>query len=299
MSSPPEIKDPSPPRRDFLKTLGAAALVLPLDSALARLASPDEPLSPLATFDPIPATSDDDLVLPDGFTYDVVMKWGDTFTTSGERFGFNNDFIGVFPLAGNDEALLWINHEYVSLATVSGSIDLYGQTFRMLRGHVPTVRDYKRDVGGSVLRVRRDAATGAWTPVLRDPLNRRVTAFTACRVDGPAAPLMKVGVVEGTFENCAGGVTPGTALSCEENIHLRVPEETDTRGRYRGGGSTCPAATTAGSWRSIPTIPGRRPSSTPPSAASGTRAWACVPSPASPSPATWATTASAGTCGSS
>ena len=182
--------------------------MLPLESALARLASPDEPLSPLATFDPIPASSDDDLVLPDGFTYDVVMKWGDTFTTSGERFGFNNDFIGVFPLAGNDEALLWINHEYVSLATVSGSIDLYGQTFRMLRGHVPTVRDYKRDVGGSVLRVQRDAATGAWTPVLRDPLNRRVNAFTACRVDGPASRLMKVGVVEGTFENCAGG-SPG------------------------------------------------------------------------------------------
>jgi uncharacterized protein len=238
VSSPPEIKTPESPRRDFLKTLGAAALVLPLESALARLASPDEPLSPLATFDAIPASSDDDLVLPDGFTYDVVMKWGDTFTRSGDRFGFNNDFIGVFPLGGDNDALLWINHEYVSLATVSGSIDLYGQTFRMLRGHLPTVRDYKRDVGGSVLRVQRDAATGAWTPVLRDPLNRRVNAFTACRVDGPASRLMKVGVVEGTFENCAGAVTPwGTALSCEENIHLRVPEETDTRGRYHSGGS--------------------------------------------------------------
>ena len=111
----------------------------------------------------------DDLVLPDGFTYDVVIKWGDTFTASGDRFGFNNDFIGVFPLGGDDDALLWINHEYVSLATVSGNVDLYGQTFRMLRGHVPTVRDYKRDVGGSVVRVRRDGATGAWTPVLRDP----------------------------------------------------------------------------------------------------------------------------------
>jgi uncharacterized protein len=74
--------------------------------------------------------------------------------------------------------------------------------------------------------------------VLRDPLNRRVTAFTTCRVDGPAARLMKVGVVEGTFENCAGGVTPwGTALSCEENFQARVPEEVDTRGRYRRGGS--------------------------------------------------------------
>jgi uncharacterized protein len=224
-------------RRSFLRTLGAAALVLPLESALARLASPEAPLSPLATFEAIPASQDDDLVLPGGFTYDVVIKWGDTFTTSGEQFGYNNDFIGVFPLASEDDALLWINHEYVSLASTTGNTDLYGQTFRMLRGYAPTVRDYKRDVGGSVVRVRRDAVTGAWTPVIRDRRNRRVTAFTPCRVDGPAARLMRRGVVEGTFDNCAGGVTPwGTALSCEENIQGRVPEQTDTRGRYRRGG---------------------------------------------------------------
>lgn len=170
-------------RRSFLRTLGAAALVLPLESALARLASPEEPLSPLATFEAIPASQDDDVVLPDGFTYDVVIKWGDTFTASGERFGYNND------------------------------------------------------VGGSVVRVRRDGATGAWAPVLRDRLNRRITAFTPCLVDGPATPLMRRALVEGTFDNCAGGMTPwGTALSCEENIQARVPEEVDTRGRYRRGG---------------------------------------------------------------
>ncbi|HEV7501737.1 MAG TPA: alkaline phosphatase PhoX, partial [Vicinamibacteria bacterium] len=225
-------------RRAFLRSLSAAAaLVLPLETALARLASPDEPLSALARFEPIAATDADDLVLPEGFVYDVVIKWGDTFTKSGDRFGFNNDFIGVFPVDSADDALLWINHEYVSLATTTGNVDLYGQTFRMLRGQVPSVRDYKRDVGGSVVRVRRDGASGAWAPVLRDPLNRRVDAFTPCRVDGPAAPLMRVGVVEGTFDNCAGSVTPwGTALSCEENIQARVPDQVDTRGRYRRGG---------------------------------------------------------------
>jgi secreted PhoX family phosphatase len=229
-------EEPALERRAFLKTLGAAALVLPLESALAGLASPDEPSSTLASFEAISPTDADDVVLPDGFTYDVVLKWGDAFTAAGEEFGYNNDFIGVFPLGADGEALLWINHEYVSLATTTGNVDLYGQSFRRLRAHAPTVRDYKRDVGGSVVRVRRDAS-GAWRPVLRDRLNRRVTAFTRCRIDGPAAFLMRTALVEGTFDNCAGGVTPwDTALSCEENFQARVPEEVDTRGRYRRGG---------------------------------------------------------------
>ncbi len=235
---------PQPERRAFLKTLGAAALVLPLETALGRLASPDQPPSPLAEFEPIAATDRDELVLPDGFTYDVVIKWGDTFTRHGDRFGFNNDFIGVFPLGADDDVLLWVNHEYVSLPPAVRRVDLYGQTFdlyeqtfRMLRGHQPSLNDQKRDVGGSVVRVRRDPVSGGWSALLRDPHNRRVDAFTRCRVDGPAAPLMRVALVEGTFDNCAGGVTPwGTVLSCEENIHLRVPEAVDTRGRFHRGG---------------------------------------------------------------
>jgi len=224
-------------RRGFLRKLGAAALVMPLESALGPLASLGAPFSPLALFEPIAATDADDVVVPAGFTYDVVIKWGDTFTRSGERFGVNNDFIGVFAMASLDEALLFVNHEYVSLATTTGNVDLYGQSFRMLRGFAPRVRDYKLDVGASVVRVRRDGATGAWTPVLRDRLNRRINAFTPCRVDGPAASLMRASTVEGTFDNCAGGITPwGTALTCEENIQVRVPEEVDTRGRFRRGG---------------------------------------------------------------
>ena len=86
-----------------------------------------------------PTSQDDDLVLPAGFTYDVVIKWGDAFTTGGERFGYNNDFIGVFPLAADDDLLLWINHEYVSLPTANGNVDLYGETFRMLRGFWPSL----------------------------------------------------------------------------------------------------------------------------------------------------------------
>lgn len=232
-------------RRALIKGLFGAALLPPLDPVLGGLAWPG-PLqappvaaaeSPFARFDPIAASDADDVVLPDGFVYDVVMKWGDAFTASGRTFGYNNDYIGVFELGGPEEALLVVNHEYVSLA-FGGDAALYPQTFEMLRGRRPTLADYKLDVGLSVLRVRRDGGSGAWVPVLGDPLNRRVDAHTPCRYDGPASSLIGQEVIEGTFENCSGQVTPwGTALSCEENFQARVPELVDAKGRSVRGGS--------------------------------------------------------------
>jgi hypothetical protein len=233
-------------RRALLKGLFGAALLPPIDPVLSRLAWPDplrpqvpveEATSPFARFDPIPATDVDDLVLPDGFTYDVVLKWGDVFTASGRPFGYNNDYIGVFALGGPEEALLVVNHEYVSLA-YAGDAALYPQTFEMLHGRMPTVDDYKTDVGVSVVRVRRDGTSGAWVPVLGDPLNRRIDAHSPCRYDGPASPLIGQEAIEGTFDNCSGQVTPwGTALSCEENFQARVPELVDAKGRSVRGGS--------------------------------------------------------------
>jgi uncharacterized protein len=223
-------------RRRFLDGLGAAAMMLPLESVLRPLAEGDA-ASPFSRFAPIAPSDADDLVLPEGFVYDVVLKWGDPFTAGGELFGYNNDFIGVCPLGSDEEALLVVNHEYISLA-FAGDCALYPQTFEVLRGRRPTVDDYKRDVGLSVVRVRRDSASGVWVPVLKDPLNRRIDAFTQCRVDGPAAALMGQELLEGTFDNCAGQVTPWrTVLSCEENFQARVPELVDGRGRYSRGGS--------------------------------------------------------------
>ena len=225
-------------RRAFVKGLSAAALLPGLHEPLALLARTQGPVSPatLGGFDAIAPTDADDLVLPEGFRYDIVLKWGDPFTASGETFGYNNDFIGVFPLRDGEEALLVVNHEYISLAFL-GDAALYPATFEMLRGRVPTVDDYKLDVGVSTVRVRRDGSTGAWLPVLSDALNRRINARTPCRVDGPASPLFGTSLVEGTFDNCAGQTTPwSTALSCEENFQNRVPEAVDARGRFTRGG---------------------------------------------------------------
>jgi secreted PhoX family phosphatase len=62
----------------------------------------------------------DDLVLPEGYRYDVVAKWGDVFGPADQpehqvHFGYNNDYTGLVPIAGStDEYWLFVNHEYLS-----------------------------------------------------------------------------------------------------------------------------------------------------------------------------------------
>lgn len=53
----------------------------------------------------------DDLVLPEGFTYDVIATWGDRVGDS--RFGYNNDYLSLVETAPN-EGYLTVNFEYIS-----------------------------------------------------------------------------------------------------------------------------------------------------------------------------------------
>ena len=80
--------------------------------------------------DPQPASADaarlaeyrvvDDLLLPRGFRYDIVARWDERFGPDDDptrriRFGYNNDYTGIVPIAGSDdEYWLFVNHEYVS-----------------------------------------------------------------------------------------------------------------------------------------------------------------------------------------
>ncbi len=53
----------------------------------------------------------DDLVLPNGFEYQVIAAWGDKVGDS--RFGYNNDYLSFVP-AGENEGYLSVNFEYIS-----------------------------------------------------------------------------------------------------------------------------------------------------------------------------------------
>jgi len=187
------------------------------------------------SFTAVPANTIDAVTVPDGYAQELVVGWGDpilagapTFDVAkqsaraqAQQFGFNNDFIGFLPLGGR-RALLVINHEYTNEEL-------------MFPGWTPeTATDEQRRItlaahGMSVVQIERMRRTDRWVLAKdRGSYNRRITAATPFAFTGPArgSELLKTSVDPagrtplGTFNNCAGGVTPwGTVLSGEENIN--------------------------------------------------------------------------------
>jgi uncharacterized protein len=235
-------------RRMFLKYLGAGltgaaaspAIAAPLGpiaeargdmpfTAPAGAAVAADAVSSFLTFNPIRPSMRDELILPDGFRQQVLIAYGDRFTRSGERFGFNADFTAFLPRnEDGSEGLLWVNHEYVGTES-----DNYGQAFAGAVGGVPRVEDAKFDVGGSIVHIRKNES-GSWV-IMDSALNRRITADSLAIADGPA--LQGLSNVGGTLGNCSGCHTPwNTILSCEENYQDYVPENLVTNGQGTVGG---------------------------------------------------------------
>jgi secreted PhoX family phosphatase len=243
-------------RRSVLKTgaLGAGALVVGgLTSGTAHAAGrPRPPHGPHAAepirFTPVAPNVRDAVTVPAGFQQHVVAGWGDpvlpeapafnahhqTPESAATQFGYNCDYVGVLPVSGT-QALLAVNHEYTNeeLMFPAGVYDEDTQKRIAMASH-----------GMSVVQIRRSSRrTGAWKRVApaRARLNRRITADTRIRLDGPAAgdPRLRTSadrsgtVVRGTLNNCSGGTTPwGTVLSGEENFNQYFDASGDLDGRY-------------------------------------------------------------------
>ncbi len=206
-----------------LRSANAAALNSSAQTGAAQ--------TPELFFTPLAPTTEDALVLPEGYSMSPLAVWGDEL--GGElTVGYNHDFTAFFPIdmltkgydlkaphrgflrtdMSSTDGILAINHEYVNPMFV-------GEYAGEGEKSAEQIKLEQENVGMTLVRVTR-AEDGAWSI---DPTatkyNRRLTALTPMLLTGPAAKLDGGPNVVGTLGNCSGGVTPwGTVLSCEENF---------------------------------------------------------------------------------
>ncbi len=245
------VSDPA--RRVWLQgSLGAAlaATLAPMAAALSGCASTGGAgAGPKLGFQPVPVSSADNVVVPEGYTAQVIAPWGDPVGIPGAmpawrpdagnsaadqavQLGMHHDGMHFYPLqpgaAGSQRGLLVMNHEYTDdgLLHPGGLADWSAEK----------VRKAQAAHGVSVVEIA--LGSDGWQLVRPSPHARRLTASTPFALGGPAAghPLMRTAAdpagrtVLGTLNNCAAGMTPwGTYLSGEENwaAYFNGPDKPD------------------------------------------------------------------------
>lgn len=187
------------------------------------------------SFKSIPMAAIDSVAVPEGYSAQVLYRWGDPVGVAGQmpafrldasnsaadqalQAGMHHDGMAFFPLDNSSgHGLLVVNHEYVD----DGLLHPDG----MKTWTADKVRKSMAAHGVSVIEIQREG--NAWTQVVPSKFARRVTALTPMIVTGPAAghAMLKTAAdpsgtrVLGTFNNCSNGHTPwGTYLTCEENF---------------------------------------------------------------------------------
>lgn len=185
------------------------------------------------TFTPIAAQTDGTVHVPEGYSWKILMRWGDSLFSEADGyditdggplensdrvFGENTDGMETFSFQGHE--LIAINHEYpnrkINLpAAQDGKPE-----------NADDVRKLQNIQGVTVMEITE--GPNGWTVVKDSPFNRRIHHNTPMRIAGPAAghDLLKTeadptgSVSLGTVNNCGSGKTPwGTYLTCEENFN--------------------------------------------------------------------------------
>ncbi|WP_282776444.1 MULTISPECIES: PhoX family phosphatase [unclassified Nocardia] len=229
-------------RRGVLK--GGAAAVLAVGAGSLLAACGDDETAPTATggspgtgteFTIVAPNTKDEVVIPEGYDQQVVIRWGDpvladapkfdfdnqTAAAQAKQFGFNADYAALLPIPGeSNKYLLVVSHEYTTEPMM----------FRGFQSETVTREQYDIALaahGLTVVEVHGETGSGKLTPAF-SRYNRRITATSEIKFTGPAAgsDVLKTSAdpsgttVLGTLNNCGGGVTPwGTVLSGEENFN--------------------------------------------------------------------------------
>ena len=222
-------------RRGFLGgtiAFGAAAFVASAGTMLAPRTA--RAATSWLAFEPIRANVADTVTVPKGFTWHIVMRWGDALWSKSIAFdeasrgnaasqalsvGDNTDGMDLFFKDG--KAILAVNNEYTNRKII------YGGRESKKPENADDVNKGKAAHGVTVAELAQQG-DGSWGIVVDSPYNRRITADTPMEITGPARghDLLKTaadpeGVRSlGTWNNCGNGKTPwGTYLACEENFN--------------------------------------------------------------------------------
>jgi secreted PhoX family phosphatase len=178
-----------------------------------------------------------------GYDVQVLVRWGDPIRRAAppfrpgrqtpdeqeQQFGSDNDFIAFMPLPRGsrtaNRGLLCVNHENCRAPLSFPGLTSQNAAAKITREQCEVQMAAQ---GLSILEIAR--ADGAWRVVGDSFYNRRISArSTTIRVAGPAAGHARMRTradpagnrIIGTFNNCAGGVTPwGTVLTAEENFQF-------------------------------------------------------------------------------
>ena len=248
-----DIVSASMSRRNVLAGAGAAAAAIVIGGTVAGDAPPAAAIpggnGGKLAFDPIapvPA-SVDDVVVPAGYEWRSIIRWGDPLFSDDDgfdpqnqsaekqarQFGYNNDYLDIIAEPNGTRGVLIANFEYTNESIMfPPELDAAERSRIAIAAH-----------GIGVVELTRSKKGEPWSYVVGAPRNRRVTMETPFTFTGPAAgsDLLKTvedptgTTVRGTLNNCAGGTTPwGTVLSGEENFngYFRNPGATPAEQRY-------------------------------------------------------------------
>ncbi|MCV6598233.1 MAG: PhoX family phosphatase [Mangrovicoccus sp.] len=184
-------------------------------------------------FEQLAAQTDGTVHVPEGYSWKVLVRWGDPLFSdapafdaqnahpsegSDRVFGENTDGMELFNVDGKE--LLVVNSEYpnpkINLPHTEDGMPTSAEDVKLLQ-----------NIQGVSVMELAEGADG-WAVVVDSPYNRRIHHNTPMVLDGPAAghDLLKTDADPtgtqslGTFNNCGSGRTPwGTYLTCEENFN--------------------------------------------------------------------------------
>lgn len=181
----------------------------------------------------LPMQTDGTVHVPEGYSWDVLVRWGDPLFSDAPAF----DAAKGVPVAGSDR-VFGENTDGMELYHIDGhEVIAVNSEYANRKINLPHAEDGVPTSADDVTLLQNlqgvtvfELAQGddGWSVVVDSPFNRRITHNSPMSIDGPAAghDLLKTaadpsGTMSlGTMNNCGAGRTPwGTYLTCEENFN--------------------------------------------------------------------------------